>query len=74
MYQVSRQIDRAAFEHLAVVGEKQFLDETIPAGTAEVTYELRAMRSTVKGECARYIVNFGGLSPRAQGGAALWVA
>lgn len=60
MYQVSRQIGAAEFEHLAVVGEKQFLDETIPAGTASVTYEVRAVRSTARGESARFSVNFGG--------------
>ena len=40
-------------------GEKKFVDATIPAGTASITYQVQAIRSTGAGPWAQYNVNFG---------------
>jgi hypothetical protein len=70
MYQVARRVGQAevgVFESVGVVGTKSFLDETLPAGAARVTYQVTAVRSTAAGAAARFEVNFG--VSDAQGGA-----
>lgn len=65
MYQIARRVNRpdhattGEFIPLAVVGEKQFRDETIPAGATAITYQVRAIRSTKQGAEAEFNVNFG---------------
>ena len=72
MYQISRQIGGSGeastrsgeasdgeFVPLAVVGKKQFRDETIPAGATAITYRIQAIRSTKQGDAAEFNVNFG---------------
>lgn len=62
MYEVRRQIDAAAageFTYLGSTGSRKFIDATLPAGTAQVTYQIQAVRSTLAGPVARFIVNFG---------------
>jgi hypothetical protein len=51
----------AGFKFVAVTGEKHWVDETIPAGTAAVEYQVTAVRSTRRGPVARHLVNFGGV-------------
>jgi hypothetical protein len=60
MYQVSRQtgVD-GPFVYLATVGEKRFVDMTIPPGTTRVMYKLQAVRTTSAGAVSGHIVNFG---------------
>lgn len=66
-YQVYRRIGPAFgrpavgngdFVYLGGVGEKKFLDDTLPAGTAEVTYQVRTTRSKTAGNWAQFNVNF----------------
>jgi hypothetical protein len=65
LYKVSRQISvNGPFEFLGVVGEKKFVDETIPPGTATVTYQVQAFRSTKAGPVAEYNVHFGTIGIR----------
>jgi len=60
MYQVSRQFDASGpFQLLGVTGKKRMTDATVPAGTAVVTYEVRAVRSTAIGPVAQFVVHFG---------------
>lgn len=60
MYLISRRIGgEAEFVPIAVVGQKQFRDETIPAGATAITYQVRAIRSTKQGAAAEFNVNFG---------------
>ena len=60
MYKVYRRIGATgAFVFLAQVGRKKFVDETIPPGTATVTYQVQAMRTTAVGAAAQHMVNFG---------------
>jgi hypothetical protein len=63
MYQVRRKLgdplSPGSFEFLGYVGEKEFVDETIPPGTASLQYEVQAIRSTSKGPEARFAFNFG---------------
>ncbi|HTL27757.1 MAG TPA: hypothetical protein VL282_00990, partial [Tepidisphaeraceae bacterium] len=40
-------------------GGKQFVDNTIPAGSAEVRYQVQAARSTTVGEVAEFNVSLG---------------
>ena len=46
--------------YLGQTGEKMFLDDTIPPGSAVISYKIQAVRSTKAGAAAEHIVNFGG--------------
>ena len=60
MYQVARRVgEHGVFEGVGVVGVKSFVDATVPAGVASVTYQIVAVRSTAAGVAARFVVNFG---------------
>jgi hypothetical protein len=60
IYQVWRHIDgEAEFTYLGGNGLKKFTDETLPAGSTAVTYQIQAVRSTAVGEWAQFNVNFG---------------
>jgi len=60
MYEVSRRVALGEFEHLGVVGVKEFVDTTLSReGAARgVEYEVRAIRSTRVGPAARYVISF----------------
>jgi hypothetical protein len=47
------------FGFLGNAGEKKFVDTLIPAGSSQVTYQIRAVRSTSAGGWAQFNVNFG---------------
>ena len=60
VYQVFRRFGGAgAFTFLCNTGEKRFVDTSIPAGTSQVTYQVRAIRSTSAGGWTEFNVNFG---------------
>lgn len=59
IYRVLRRIGSGAFEQVGSVGEKKFVDSTIPAGTASVTYQIQGVRSTSAGPWTQFNVNFG---------------
>jgi hypothetical protein len=59
IYQVKRQVDDGPFTIVGTVGEKEFLDETLPPGTTHCTYAVTALRSTGKGASGRYWMQFG---------------
>lgn len=62
MYRVRRRIGGAhagGFEFLELLGERRYTDNTIPAGTDAITYEVMALRSTRRGQPALFDVNFG---------------
>jgi hypothetical protein len=60
MYQVYRRTAAdEAFAYLGGAGQKTFVDATLPVGVPQVTYQVRAVRSTAVGPWARHIVNFG---------------
>lgn len=61
IYEVQRRIDgeNATFVYIGSSGVKRFTDETLPAGTASVTYQITAIRSTARGPAARFTVRFG---------------
>lgn len=62
VYQVWRRIGfDGPLVYLAGVGGKEFVDATIPAGTARVTYKVQALRSTGVGQAAEFGVQFGGV-------------
>jgi hypothetical protein len=59
-YQVWRRIGSVGeFSYLFGTGEKKFVDSTIPAGTAQVQYQIRGIRPTSAGAWAQFNVNFG---------------
>ena len=66
IYHVRRQLNGPAvgnggdFVYLGHVGKKKFVDRTLPAGVASVTYEVQAARSTSSGAAATYQISFGG--------------
>jgi hypothetical protein len=59
VYQVWRQIAGGGFTYLGGSGGKEFTDDTIPAGTSSLTYQIQAVRSTAVGPWAQFNVNFG---------------
>ncbi len=66
IYQVWRRINGAGtggasvdFAYLGGSGMKRFTDSTVPAGSAAVTYQVQAVRSTAVGPWAQFNVNFG---------------
>jgi hypothetical protein len=58
-YEVRRSFDGTTFEHVATVGERQFTDTTLPAGSPSVSYEVTAVRSTRRGLPGEFKVRFG---------------
>lgn len=60
MYQIWRRIGGSGdFTYVGGVGEKKFVDDTLPAGSSAVTYQMQAVRSTSHGPWAQFNVNFG---------------
>ena len=67
IYQVWRRINGTGgtggasvdFAYLGGSGTKSFTDSTVPAGSAAVTYQIQAVRSTAVGPWAQFNVNFG---------------
>jgi hypothetical protein len=61
MYLVRRALGGSEeFEYLGTVGTKRFVDTTLPAGPAKVTYRVQAIRSTRVGPIASHSVMVGG--------------
>jgi hypothetical protein len=56
MYQVERSIDGGPMTLLGITGDRSFIDATIPGGTREILYKVRAVRSTKVGEAALHTV------------------
>jgi hypothetical protein len=60
VYQIWRRTTPTGdFEYLGGVGGKKFTDQTIPAGSSQVTYKIQAVRSTSIGPAATFNVTFG---------------
>lgn len=49
----------ATFGYVGSTGVKNFTDETVVSGTASVTYQVTAIRSTQRGNPGQFTVNFG---------------
>lgn len=49
----------AEWEYLGGTGEKKWLDDTLPAGSSRITYQIQATRSTAKGPWAAFNVTIG---------------
>ncbi len=59
-YHVWRRIGTSGpFACLGATGAKKFVDDTLPQGLAQVTYQIQAVRSTKAGPWARFEVSFG---------------
>ncbi|XVJ58669.1 MAG: hypothetical protein HEQ23_04410 [Tepidisphaera sp.] len=59
IYEVMRKTGSGGFVFVGGTGVRVFVDETIPAGSAPVTYQITAVRSTTRGNPAQFTVNFG---------------
>lgn len=59
IYEVKRQIGGGALNFVGATGVKSFIDDTLPSGSAPVTYQITAVRSTARGNPAQFTVNFG---------------
>lgn len=62
MYQVYRKLagqPDTSFTYIGGSGQRKFLDDSIPAGSVSVVYQVQAVRSTAIGNFAQFIVNFG---------------
>jgi hypothetical protein len=59
MYHVQRSTDGGPMQFLAVTGARAFVDATVPPGSAEIVYQVRAVRSTAAGKPAQHLVRLG---------------
>jgi hypothetical protein len=59
IYEVQRRIGAGAFAFIGASGVRSLIDETLPAGSAQVTYQVTAVRSTLRGDPALFTVSFG---------------
>lgn len=59
IYEVKRQIGSGGFAFVGASGVRSFTDDTLPSGSAPVTYQVTAVRSTSRGNPAQFTVNFG---------------
>ena len=59
IYEVLRQVDDGGFAFVGTTGSRVFTDDSFPVGSAEVTYQITATRSTSRGKPARLTVRFG---------------
>lgn len=61
IYEVRRRATTgtAPFAYVGAAGTREFTDDTIPAGTTAVTYEITAARSTRRGTPSQFNVTFG---------------
>lgn len=59
IYEVKRMVGRGGMQFVGASGVKSFTDETLPAGSTPVTYQITAIRSTSRGNPAQFVVNFG---------------
>jgi hypothetical protein len=69
-YSVYRRIGHdGVWEYVGQTGKKKIIDDTIPPGTASLTYRIQAFRTTGPGPAADFNVNFGGgRLPKAEAG------
>jgi hypothetical protein len=47
------------FDFLGTSGQRKFIDNTLPANSQQITYQIQAIRSTALGANAQFLVNFG---------------
>lgn len=67
IYRIYRQLDgKGEFFSVGDSGMKGFTDNTIPAGTAQVTYQMQAARTTGGGMWASFTVRFGSAEAQPQ--------
>ena len=66
IYQVKRKLDDGPSVLVGTVGDKKFLDRSIPPGTKHCTYGVTALRSTGKGAAAFHTIQFGNAHPLPQ--------
>ncbi|HYE63342.1 MAG TPA: hypothetical protein VD997_15225 [Phycisphaerales bacterium] len=61
VYEVKRSIgsDAGPFEYLGVSGTRKFTDDTLPAGSGSVYYQITGVRSTQRGPTEVFLVKFG---------------
>lgn len=59
VYSLRRRSGTGAYMYLGATGTKDYTDATIPAGTANVTYEVQAQRSGSRGQPSQFTVQFG---------------
>ncbi|VAX41651.1 hypothetical protein MNBD_PLANCTO03-615, partial [hydrothermal vent metagenome] len=59
IYEVLRSDDGGPFAFLGTTGTRRFADTTLPAGTGTAVYQITGVRSTSRGEPARFIVQLG---------------
>lgn len=60
IYQVWRRVTAdSEFTYLGGSGTKDFIDQTIPTGASQITYQIQAVRSSAVGNWAQFNVNFG---------------
>lgn len=60
IYQVWRKIGvNGELTYLGGTGMREFVDDSLPAGSTNVMYQIQGVRSTVIGPCNQFNVNFG---------------
>ncbi|QKK08818.1 MAG: hypothetical protein HND58_12050 [Planctomycetota bacterium] len=77
VYEIRRSVDGGEFVTLTTIGERTFLDETVPSTSGQVIYQITAIRSTLRGTPAQFNFRFGsgsGVQSENSGGTPLGLA
>ncbi len=59
VYEIQRSVDGGEFTILNTVGERAFLDQTVPPTNGQVIYQITGVRSTLRGTPAQFNFRFG---------------
>lgn len=59
IYEVRRKTGTGTFQFIGAIGIRKFTDDTLPAGSTNVVYQITGVRSTQRGEPGQFNVNFG---------------
>ncbi|MFG0244069.1 MAG: hypothetical protein ACF8R9_14885 [Phycisphaerales bacterium JB054] len=67
VYEIRRSVDGGEFVTLTTIGERAFLDESVPSTSGQVIYQITAIRSTLRGTPAQFNFRFGAGNNAQQG-------
>lgn len=59
VYEILRRIGNGPMVFLRAVGTKSYIDDSLPGGAEPATYQITAVRTTVRGTPAQFTVQFG---------------
>ena len=74
VYEILRGVSGGALQFVDNAGERLYLDQTVPANSGPVTYQITGVRSTLRGDPAQFTVQFGAGNGAQESGGGLSLA